>query len=337
MNISDIASSDWVSATATLAAGLVIMFLLKRGIHAAAGPLRMQEDMARILSRAAISIVLILSVIGALAELGVRIGPLLGALGIGSVLIAMSLQPVLGNLVGSVMLDARRPIRRGDQIHSNGQSGTVIDINGRAVVLKTFDGEVVYLPNLKVLDEPLVNQTRDEYRRTVMPFQVSYDTDLRTAQRALIDALRSLRALELAPPADIIVTGFGESGVDLAARFWHPSEELTARWVISEVAITVRETLADEGITIPFPQLVIHNGESTKVSSDQVLDGEHQDPDRNAGENGLSVNGLGHGGLAVDTGFNGSPSETVGSNGITESPDHVPPTSAQPRAEQAGT
>ncbi len=260
MDLSQIPTSDWISALFTLVVGLAVAGVIKRGIGMAAGPLRLQEDMARILARVAVTIVLVITVIGTLAALNVELGPLLGALGISTVLIAMALQPVLGNLVGSVMLDARRPIRRGDQIHSNGHSGTVMDINGRAVVVKSFRGEVVYLPNLKVLDEPLVNQTRDEYRRTDLAFQVAYHTDLRSAQRTLLRVLRSLPALELAPPADVIVTGFGESGVNMEARFWHPSEELTARWVISEVAITIRETLAAENITIPFPQLVVHNG-----------------------------------------------------------------------------
>ncbi len=260
MDLSQIPTSNWINALVTLVLGLLVAGIIKRSIRMASGPLRLQEDMARILNRVAVSLVMVLTVIGVLSELNVEFGPLVGALGIGSVLVAIALQPVLGNLVGSVVLDARRPIRRGDQVHSNGHSGTVMDINGRAVVVKTFNGEVVYLPNLKVLDEPLVNQTRDEYRRTNLGFQVAYDTDLRSAQKALIGVLRGLPALELAPPAEILVTGFGESGVDMEARFWHPSEELTARWVISEVAITIRETLASENITIPFPQLVVHNG-----------------------------------------------------------------------------
>lgn len=260
MDLSQIPTSDWINAIFTLVIGLAMAGILKRSIRIAAGPLRLQDDMARILTRVAVSLVMVITVIGVLAELNVELGPLVGALGIGSVLIAIALQPVLGNLVGSVMLDARRPIRRGDQIHSNGHAGTVVDINGRAVVVKTFTGEIVYLPNLKVLDEPLLNQTRDEYRRTDLGFRVSYDTDLRSAQKLLIGVLRSLPALELAPPAEILVTGFGKSGVTMEARFWHPSEELTARWVISEVAITIRETLAKENITIPLPQLVVHNG-----------------------------------------------------------------------------
>ena len=272
MDFSAVTTSDWISALATLALGLIVSFALKRGVGAAAKPLRLDDDVARALTRMVIAVVLTITIVGAMAELGVELGPLLGALGVVSVLIALALQPVLGNLVGSVMLDARRPIRRGDQIHSNGQSGTVIDINGRAVVIKTFDGEVVFLPNLKVLDEPLVNQTRDEYRRTVMPFLVSYDADLRLTQKVLSTELRTLPALELAPPADVIVTGFGDSGVEMAARFWHPSEELSARWVISEVAITIRETLSREGITIPLPQMVLHSATTNGVDeSDNAL------------------------------------------------------------------
>ena len=192
MDLSQIPTSDWITAILTLVIGVAIAGVIKRSIRIASGPLRLQDDVARVLTRVAVSLVLVMTFIGVLSELNVELGPLVGALGIGSVLIAIALQPVLGNLVGSVVLDARRPIRRGDQVHSNGHSGTVMDINGRAVVVKTFNGEVVYLPNLKVLDEPLVNQTRDEYRRTNLGFQVSYDTDLRSAQKALIGVLRTL-------------------------------------------------------------------------------------------------------------------------------------------------
>ena len=168
----------------------------------------------------------------------------------------------MGNLVAAIMLHARRPIRLGDQIESHEHRGTVLEINSRAVVVLSFDGETVYLPNLSVLDEPLVNQTREEHRRTVLPFQVGYDADLRRTQQVLVEAIRAVDALGDSPsPADVLVTGFADSGVDMVARFWHPSEELSAWHAVSEVAITIRETLQREQITIPFPQRVLHFAE----------------------------------------------------------------------------
>lgn len=275
MDFSEIATSEWVTAGATMLIGVAVSFVINRSIHTAAKPLRMQEDLAKVISRIARALVLVLALVLALEQLDVKVGTLIGALGIGGVLVALSLQPVLGNLVGSIMLQARRPIRKGDQIYTNGQCGTVIDINGRAVVLKTFDGEIVHLPNLKVLEEALVNQTSDEHRRTLIPFQVSYDTDLRAAQRVLTERLGSLDALAGAPRADVLVTGFGESGIDMVARIWHFSEELTSRWAISEAAITIRETLAESGITIPFPQRVLHLDRGMEQVDAEVTTGVH--------------------------------------------------------------
>jgi len=215
------------------------------------------------------TVIMLVAFVYALRALEVNVGPILGALGLGGVVLALSLQHTLSNLVGSILLHARRPFRRGDQIHSNGTAGTVVDINGRAVVMLTFDGEMLHIPNLKVLEEPLVNQTAEDYRRTLLPFEVSYDADLRVTQRLVLDAIRNMDALEDAPPADVLVTGFNESGVGLVARIWHPSEELTARWAISEVAITIRETLAAADITIPYPQRVLHIADSA-TADDRV-------------------------------------------------------------------
>lgn len=260
--------TDWVVAVTVMVGATVATLFVRQIVRILTRSLRFQDYVSRIISRSIATILLLIALFYALRILDVDVGPLVGALGVTGILLAMALQPVLGNLVGSVMLHARRPIRRGDQIHSNDVSGTVLDITGRAVQLMTFDGEVVYLPNLKVLDEALTNQTAEEYRRTVMPFQVGYDADLRHTRAVLERALAHVDALGDAPRADVLVTGFGESGVDMVARFWHPSEELTARWAISEVAITIRETLAQERITIPFPQRVLHLDQASTAAVD---------------------------------------------------------------------
>ncbi len=253
---------DWVIAGSLIVSAFVVTLALRQVLRLLTRSLRFQDYVTTIITRLIGTILVLVAIVYALRQLDVNVGPILGALGLGGVVLAFSLQHTLSNLVGSILLHARRPIRRGDQIQTNGTSGTVVDINGRAVVMVTFDGEMVYIPNLKVLEEPLLNQTANEYRRTLLPFEVSYDADLRQTQRLVVQAIRGVEALEDAPPADVLVTGFHDSGVGLLARVWHPSEELTARWAISEVAITIRETLAAADITIPYPQRVLHLAES---------------------------------------------------------------------------
>lgn len=210
----------------------------------------------KILSRLLATVIVAAAGFTALGQLGVEIGPILGALGLGGVVVALSLQPVLGNLVGSIMIHARRPLRPGDQIETNGVTGTVLDINGRAVIILTHDGTTAYVPNLKILDEPLENFTRDARRRTRLPVEVSYGSDLRRTQAVLTRAVSEVDGVD--SPVAVLVRSFGESGVLMEVRFWHPSEELEASWIVSEVAIAVRETLHAEGIEIPFPQRVVH-------------------------------------------------------------------------------
>ena len=252
-------SADWVLAGLWLVGGAVVALALRLVLRTVAKPLRLEEYVSGLITRSVATAVMLAAIISALGQLDVAIGPLVGALGVTGIVVALALQPVMGNLVAAIMLHARRPIRPGDQIETHEHRGTVLEINSRAVVLLSFDGETVYLPNLSVLDHPLVNQTRDEYRRTTLAFQVGYDADLRQTQRLLTRAIRGVDALADPPfPAEVLVTGFADSGMDLVARFWHPSEELSAWHAVNEVALTIRETLALEQITIPFPQRVVH-------------------------------------------------------------------------------
>ncbi len=264
----DLSSGDWVFAGLWLVGGAAVSLALGVILRTLAKPLRLQDYASNLIIRVVSTGVMLAAIIYALGQLEVAVGPLVGALGVTGIVIALALQPVMGNLVAAIMLHARRPIRPGDQIESHDHRGTVLEINSRAVVMLSFDGETIYLPNLSVLDQPLVNQTRDEYRRTVLSFQVGYEADLRQTQRVLIEAIRRVDALADPPfPADVLVTGFAESGMDLVARFWHPSEELSAWHAISEVSITIRETLQRAKITIPFPQRVLHLADPEAIES----------------------------------------------------------------------
>ncbi len=260
---------DLLIAAAIVVSGVIASLVVRHVMRSAEQSVRLQSSMAILMSRFATTTIMLISLVYAFRQLGVQVGPLLGALGISGIVFAMSLQPVLGNLVGSALIHARKPIKRGDQLQTNGLSGTVIDINGRAVVMMTFDGERVHIPNLAVLDSPLINQTAQDYRRTLIPFQVDYDTDLRRTQRVVQAALAELDILSDSPMNDVLVTSFDESGISLVARVWHPCEELLARFAISESAITIHETLRREGISIPFPQRVVHFAERRVDDADE--------------------------------------------------------------------
>lgn len=276
--LAEVTIQDWIASGFIIVAAVAIIFGIRRLLTTIGDRFKLQEYVVEMIGRILTAIVVVVAILYVLNLLDVEVGPLIGGLGISGIIVAVALQPVFGNLMGSVLLHAGRPIRPGDQIDTNGISGTVVDISNRSVEILDFDGDTVFVPNLLVLDTPLKNRTADHIRRATLNFDVAYDTDLRSTQQALAKAIRNVDGVVAMPGAEVLVTAFGDSGINLTALFWHPSEQLSARWIVSEVAIAIRETLTEIGVEIPFPQRVLHeyNGNPASTAASKPPDGNDQ-------------------------------------------------------------
>ncbi len=189
-----------------------------------------------------------------------QVGPLLGALGVGGIALAFAAQDILENFVAGVLLQVRRPFRVGDQIGSGDFEGIVDDVNLRTVELTTYDGLTVYLPNAEVLQAPIVNYTRTPSNRTSITVGVAYDADLDAVRTILLDACDETDGVLASPPAEVWVEEFGDSSINLAVRYWHDAD-IATRWrVRSAVAVSVKKSLDDAGVSIPFPQRTLWFG-----------------------------------------------------------------------------
>lgn len=248
---------DWAVAAAVFAVGIVVGRVLQALLARAIRRGDSEYGAADAVGRAVALIVALGALIYALLALGVKVGPLFGAVGIGGIAIAFAAQAILANFLASVILQMRRPFRRGEQVSTNGMDGTVEDINFRTVVLRTFDGERVFVPSAKVLSEPIVNHTRLGRRRTTLEVGVAYDADLDKALRVLADAARGAHGVLSQPEADAQVESFGDSAVNLVVRFWHAPDVASLYRARTAVAVACKQALDDAGIVIPFPQLVV--------------------------------------------------------------------------------
>ncbi|HWH30565.1 MAG TPA: mechanosensitive ion channel family protein, partial [Mycobacteriales bacterium] len=218
------------------------------------------RQLGRVLGRFLSVVVVGIGVVYALDSLGVRVGPLVGALGIGGIALAVAAQDLLQNFVAGVVLQVRHPFRVGDQIRSGDHEGVVDDVNLRTVELTTYDGLNVYLPNAEVLKRPIVNYTRTPYSRTELTVGLAYDTDLEAAQAVLVQACRDTPEVRDTPAPQAWVLRFGESSIDVALHYWHPAD-IASRWrVRSAVAMAVKRGLDKAGMTIPFPQRTLWFG-----------------------------------------------------------------------------
>ena len=256
---SDVTLADWIAAALILAAGLATG-RIGRGLVVRAIGRNDEEEPAivQVVGRFITSAAAVAAFIYALGVLGVRLGPLVGALGIGGLAIAFAAQSILANFLASVILQVKRPFRNGDLVQTNDLEGAVEDINFRTVVLRTYSGERVMVPCAEVLSRPIVNYATHGRRRTALELGVAYDTDLQVVRERLLSAVAGVDGVREQPPPEVWVQGFGESSVTVVVRFWHAPDLPTLWRVRNDVAIAVKAALDEAGVDIPFPQHVLH-------------------------------------------------------------------------------
>lgn len=254
---------QWGIAGAILVGGLLLATLLRRAIIALLRRSTFRESIAdRLIGRVIYVTTVLIALIYAMGVLGVRVAPLLGALGIGGIAVALALQPTIQNLFSGAVLHAQRPFRLGDEVITADTQGRVVDITSRAVVILTNSGETVFIPNSVVLDREIVNLIRHGMRRTTISVGVAYGSDLARVRSILRTAVVGTRGVLPDPQPQVFAGEFAESSVQFDLLVWHEPSDADRRAVRDAVIENVHVALRDAGITIPFPQRTIWRGES---------------------------------------------------------------------------
>ncbi len=162
-------------------------------------------------------------------------------------------QDLTANFIAGVALALRRPMEVGEIVETNGQRGVVHAIHLRSTVLRTFEGQLVRIPNRKVFEEILVNFSETGERRVSIPIGVSYAEDLALVRKVAIEAVSGVDRLP-DREVELFYDAFGDSAITLELRFWigyrSEADHLRAR---SEAIERIKRAFDAHGITIPFP------------------------------------------------------------------------------------
>ncbi|MEU9112304.1 mechanosensitive ion channel family protein [Streptomyces sp. NPDC048483] len=139
-------------------------------------------------------VVLALGVLVVLQTLGISIAPLLTALGVGGLAVALALQDTLANLFAGVHVLASKTVQPGDYIRlSSGEEGYVVDINWRNTVVRQLSNNLVIIPNAQLAGTNMTNFTRPEQRLSILvQVGVGYDSDLEHVERVTTEVVTSV-------------------------------------------------------------------------------------------------------------------------------------------------
>lgn len=253
-------ASEWLLRIAmALLVGLVGLWLARlvsraadRGMTRFGVELILRDFLRNLIYAVAIVVVLV----AALDALGVPTTSLLAVLGAAGLAIGLALKDSLSNIASGVMLIVLRPFRAGDAVHIAGQDGIVEQVRIFQTVLRAYQNHDIILPNSLITAEPIINFTARKQRRIDLAIGVGYDDDLGQARTVLLDIARQHAKVLADPAAEVLVTGLGESSVDLVLRAWVQTPDYVTTQ--SELTEALRNRFAEAGLSIPYPQRDLH-------------------------------------------------------------------------------
>jgi small-conductance mechanosensitive channel len=197
-----------------------------------------------------------------LNQIGIKLTPILTALGIGSLAVALALQDTLANFFAGVNILASKQVTRGDYIQlDSGHEGTVVGLNWKTTFIKEISNTVIMIPNSKISSAIIKSFHFKELDVSVIVnCGVAYGSDLEYVEKIAVLAAQEVvdkydTAIKSYAPR-VRFTDFGDSSIKFSL-FFRVKDVYSVLLIKSEVIKNIYKKFREEKIQIPFPQRVV--------------------------------------------------------------------------------
>jgi len=250
-----------VMAIANLSTGVIKFYTLR--IDSGLAVTSLTQNAARIFVFS-IGILIILN------SLGVSITPILAALGVGGLAVALALQDTLTNLFAGFHISIAKQIRVGDYIKlETGEEGYVVDINWRSTKVKMLSNNLVFVPNDKINKAVVTNYyLPDREMAVLIDLGVHYKSDLEKVERVTCEVAKAVMqevsgGVSYFEPF-IRYNAFGDSSIKFTVIL--RAKEFTDQYLIKHEFIKrLHKRYAQEGINIPYPIMALNYGQEKEA------------------------------------------------------------------------
>ncbi|MFP4112587.1 MAG: mechanosensitive ion channel family protein [Candidatus Woesearchaeota archaeon] len=233
--------------------------------------LEVKHDLLPLVSKVVQVIVVLFGVVFIFSTWGIEVGPIVASLGVAGIILGLAVQDSLSNVFSGISLILDRAYKVGDIIVlSTGESGSVYDIGLRSTKIKSWDNEMLTVPNKLIANAVIKNIKQPDLAiKTTINFGVEYGSDPEKVKKIVAGAIDKLPKISKIEGRETIVRfmGFGASSLDFVAMFW--VDDLADKWETHQkVMSTIYSALNKAKIGIPFPiQTVYFHDETKKRSS----------------------------------------------------------------------
>ena len=174
-----------------------------------------------------------------------------GLLGLG---LAFAFQDIAANFISGIFISFRKPLHLGDIVKIKSYMGKVTEINLRDTVVKTFQGELVIIPNKEVFQNPIENYSMLGKRRVDLTVGVSYGDDLEKVKKITLETLKGIPNVSKEDDITLFFKEFSGSSINFVVRIWVTTPEQPAFLEVrSEAIMRIKKAFDANDISIPFP------------------------------------------------------------------------------------
>jgi small conductance mechanosensitive channel len=265
VDTADVTTWDFVWAGVSIVVGVILSRIARATVRRYGMRASLPLNMIDLLGTIVMWTVVAVAVVFALTFVGLDVAPLWILIILIAVVFAVGGRSLLESFGAGILLQARSPFEPGDLVTLGADTGLVKEVNSRVVVIDTLDGRRIFVPNAKVLSEPIVNLTHRPDRMSELALDVVYRTDLDRAAAVAERALSDVDAVAADPPPIAQVSAFGESSITIVLRYWHASGML-AEWAATDAAArAVFRAYGENDIEFAFPQRTLWWGDDDRT------------------------------------------------------------------------
>jgi len=214
-------------------------------------------------------VVYVIGMLIILGAVGISITPILTALGVGGLAVALALQDTLTNLFAGVHITVARIIKAGDYVMlSSGEEGTVTDITWRVTTLLTTSNNIVIIPNSKLASTIVTNYSLPAKNMDMaLPIHVGYSADLEKVEKITLEvAIEVMKELGIENAAPVVrYREFAPSAINL--NLWITIHNFTDQPRIRHALMKrIYKRFKQEGIEISLPESTVRVVQSPPLS-----------------------------------------------------------------------
>jgi small conductance mechanosensitive channel len=179
---------------------------------------------------------------------------LLAGVGVVGLALGFAFQDIAANFVSGIILAFRKPFMIGDVVVVGDLMGIVDRTNLRVTVIRTYQGQEVYVPNKDVLSNPITNYSVLEQRRIDLAVGVSYGDDLHKVRDLVLNTLQNMEGVIRKEDMIFTYKEFGDSSINFEIKFWIKFPDNPSFLEMRSKAImAIKDAFDEHDITIPFP------------------------------------------------------------------------------------